>query len=150
MKEGSQRSAGCGQVKRADRHAGWRFLISTGPLLHFLEHDAVFCRGEVRQVEKAECNTCCLSSLTQPLICLHLSCVFRGKKHSLDSMSVWSLQGNQSHQMSIHEDELHLSRKHSKYFCICAGHGGIVEAFALLSVTKSHWRLKPTVCRSVG
>lgn len=76
---------------------------------------------------------------------------FQGeKKHSLDSMSVWSLQGNQSHQMSIHEDELHLSRKHSKYFCICAGHGGIVEAFALLSVTKSHFRLKPMVCRSVG
>lgn len=52
---GSQRSAGCGQVKRwcvlrtvEGRHTGWRFLISAGPLLHFLEPDTVFCGGQMR------------------------------------------------------------------------------------------------------
>lgn len=43
---GSRRSAGCGQVRRREavgaaegRHAVWRFLISTEPLLHFLDRD---------------------------------------------------------------------------------------------------------------
>lgn len=42
---GSQRAAGYGQVQRADVQVRG-FLINTRPLLHFLEHDAVFCGGK--------------------------------------------------------------------------------------------------------
>lgn len=35
---------------REGRRAARRFLISTEPLLHFLEPDAVFCGGKVRLV----------------------------------------------------------------------------------------------------
>lgn len=49
---GSQRSAGCGQVKRAGRHVGWRFLISTRPTSSLPGTWCCFCRGKVRQVEK--------------------------------------------------------------------------------------------------
>lgn len=37
-----------------DSGGGRRFLIRAGPLLHFLEHDAVFCGGNVRLVENRE------------------------------------------------------------------------------------------------
>lgn len=88
---GSQRLAGCGQVERREvlttaegRRAGWRFLISTGPLLHFLEHDAVFCGGKVRLVgeeKHCECNTCCLSFLFSHL-CVSIFPVFLKGKHT--------------------------------------------------------------------
>lgn len=53
---GSLWSAGCGQVKRREvlrtAEGAGDFLIRTGTLVHFLEHDAVFCGGNVRLVEK--------------------------------------------------------------------------------------------------
>lgn len=109
---GSQQSAGCGQVKRREelrttegRRAGWWFLISTGPLLHFLEHDAVFCWVKVRlpgEKKTLWVQHLLFILLIQPLICLHLSYVLKGKTHprALELMSVQSLQVSRSHQFT--------------------------------------------------
>lgn len=89
---GSQWSAECGQVKRREalrtvvsRRGGWRFLISEGPLLHFLEHDAVFHGGKVRLVREKKnmlwVQHLLFILLLQPLVCLSLSCVLKGKTH---------------------------------------------------------------------
>lgn len=90
---GSQRSAGCGQVKRwcvlrtvEGRHTGWRFLISAGPLLHFLEPDTVFCGGQMRlggkkqnKTKKHSQNTCCLSFLFSHLSISIFTVFFKGE-----------------------------------------------------------------------
>lgn len=60
-----------------------RILISTWPLLHFLEHDGVFYgEGRWDRWKKTSLSaTPAVYLLIQPLMCLSASCVLKGKTH---------------------------------------------------------------------
>lgn len=112
---GSQRSAGCGQVKRwcvlrtvEGRHTGWRFLISAGPLLHFLEPDTVFCGGQMRLGGKKQNKKKTLLEhllfilFIQPLIYFHLYCVLQRRTHTKALDLIFAVRSVQVIHTSLH------------------------------------------------
>lgn len=93
MKAGHSRPQDMGRCRgqqRADVQVRG-FLISTRPLLHFLEHDAVFCGGKTLWVQHL-----LFILLIEPLMCFHLSSALKGKTHTraLDLISALSPHGS--------------------------------------------------------
>lgn len=98
---GSQQDVGsCGDGRWWGR-AGWRFLISTEPPLHFLELDAVMCGRKGRLMGRwghSQCNTCLFSLFRH--LCVSIFPVCLKGKHTRTRLQV-----NRSHPFTRFDSE---------------------------------------------